>query len=85
MRDPATHRASRRQFLQGAVTVAAGGVAARAEAQTKSSQQEAAYQPTPKNGMSCRICTLFRPPRSCQVVAGDIAPTGWCKFFDLPD
>ncbi len=55
------------------------------QAQTKASQQEAEYQPVPKNGLSCRICTLFRPPRACLVVAGDIAPQGWCKFFDLPD
>ena len=85
MRDRSANRASRRDVLRGAIAAAGALGAARAQAQTKSSQQEAEYQPGPKNGLSCRICTLFRPPRGCQVVAGDIAPQGWCKFFDLPD
>jgi hypothetical protein len=54
-------------------------------AQQKMSQAEAEYQNRPKSGLACAACTLFRPPRSCQVVAGDISPNGWCKFFDLPD
>jgi hypothetical protein len=54
-------------------------------AQQKMSQAEAEYQDRPKGGLFCAACTLFRPPRSCQVVAGDISPNGWCKFFDLPD
>ena len=54
-------------------------------AQQKMSQAEAEYQDRPKGGLSCAACTLFRPPRFCQVVAGDISPNGWCKFFDLPD
>jgi hypothetical protein len=49
------------------------------------SKTEAEYQDGPKNGLACAACTLFRPPRSCQVVQGDISPSGWCKFFDLPD
>jgi len=54
-------------------------------AQQKMSQTDAAYQDRPKNGLTCAACTLFRPPRSCEVVQGDISPNGWCKFFDLPD
>jgi hypothetical protein len=61
------------------------GVAAQASAQTKATQVEAEYQLVPKNGLSCGACSLFRPPRGCQVVQGDISPQGWCKFFDLPD
>jgi hypothetical protein len=57
----------------------------RVSAQTKATQQDAQYQPTPKAGMKCAMCQLFRPPRACQVVAGDIASQGWCKFFSLPD
>jgi hypothetical protein len=60
-------------------------VAAPARAQVKASQVEAQYQPHPNNGMSCAVCQLFRPPRACVVVAGDIAPQGWCRFFALPD
>ena len=54
-------------------------------AQQKMSQAEADYQDHPKNGLVCAACTLFRAPRSCQIVQGDISPNGWCKFFDLPD
>jgi hypothetical protein len=54
-------------------------------AQQKMSQAKAAYQDRPKSGLTCAGCTLFRPPRSCEVVQGDISPNGWCKFFDLPD
>jgi hypothetical protein len=54
-------------------------------AQQKMSPVEAEYQDQPKSGLACAACTLFRPPRSCQVVQGDISPNGWCKFFDLPD
>jgi hypothetical protein len=56
-----------------------------ATAQQKMSQAEAEYQDRPRGGLACAACTLFRPPRSCQVVVGDISPNGWCKFFDLPD
>jgi hypothetical protein len=54
-------------------------------AQQKMSQADAEYQDRPKNGLSCAACSLFRKPRSCEVVEGDISPNGWCKFFDLPD
>jgi hypothetical protein len=57
----------------------------RTMAQQKMSQAEAEYQDQPKSGLGCAACTLFRPPRSCEVVQGDISPNGWCKFFDLPD
>lgn len=56
-----------------------------AKTQAKATQQDAEYQPTPNNGLVCEVCSLFRPPRACEIVAGDINPNGWCKFFDLPD
>ena len=56
-----------------------------AAAQQKLSQADAEYQDRPKNGLTCAACSLFRKPRSCEVVEGDISPNGWCKFFDLPD
>jgi hypothetical protein len=46
---------------------------------------EAEYQDRPKHGLGCAACTLFRPPRSCEIVQGDISPSGWPKFFDLRD
>jgi hypothetical protein len=54
-------------------------------AQQKMSQADAEYQHRPRNGLTCAACSLFRKPRSCEVVEGDISPEGWCKFFDLPD
>jgi hypothetical protein len=56
-----------------------------ASAQQKMSQADAEYQDRPKNGLTCAACSLFRKPRSCEVVAGDISADGWCRFFDLPD
>jgi hypothetical protein len=54
------------------------------------SQIAAAYQSTPKGLFSCAGCTFFSctffiRSRSCKVASGDISPTGWRKFFDLPD
>jgi hypothetical protein len=55
------------------------------QAQQKFSKVAAGYQDVPKDGLSCAACSLFRPPRSCVAVDGEISPNGWCKFFDLPD
>jgi hypothetical protein len=61
-------------------------VPARAEEQPeKLSQIAAVYQSTPKGLFSCAVCSFFIRLRSCKVVSRDISPTGWCKFFDLPD
>ena len=51
----------------------------------KMSKQEAEYQDSPKDIRMCATCTLFEPPRSCKVVAGDVSPFGWCKAFALAD
>jgi hypothetical protein len=56
-----------------------------AQAPAKMTRAAAQYQETPRGGLSCVGCTFFRRPRSCQVVEGDISPTGWCRLFDLPD
>jgi hypothetical protein len=66
----------------------AGAVLARAlsaRAQQKLSQADAQYQSTPKAGLSCGLCTAFRPPNACLTVAGEINRTGWCKLFDMVD
>jgi hypothetical protein len=77
----------RRGFL--AAILSAGALGGLAVSQTAARQQvspaEALYQNTPKNGMSCAACALFRPPAACVVVTGAISPRGWCRFFDLPD
>jgi hypothetical protein len=77
---------TRRGVLRVALlAVAVETVLRQASAQEKLSKAEAEYQDRPKNGLACAACTLFRPPSSCQVVEGDISPSGWCKLFDLPD
>jgi hypothetical protein len=76
----------RRSVLQATLAGAAVVLCiSRTMAQQKMSQTDAAYQERPKNGLTCAACALFRLPRSCEVVQGDISPNGWCKFFDLPD
>lgn len=76
----------RRSLLQhvavvaGVTTLFAGAGAARA-ADEKMSQKDAEYQPTPKNGQTCRACEQFAPPTGCKIVVGKVSPQGWCQFF----
>ena len=89
-REESSFRADRRLIRRELVIAALGGLTgafpARAEEQSgKMSQIAAAYQSTPKGLCSCAVCSFFIRPRSCKVVSGDTNPTGWCKFFDLPD
>lgn len=71
---------ARRTVIAGAVSAMAGAHRARAQ-ERKLSKAEAAYQDTPKDDHACGTCTLFQPPKSCQVVAGNISEHGWCKLF----
>jgi High potential iron-sulfur protein len=52
-----------------------------ADAQSKTAKKTAKYQDHPNNGQSCSQCNFFRPPKSCQLVEGDISPNGWCSFW----
>jgi len=76
---------SRRELFHLLTAVAIGGSAISfatiAEAQSKTDKKTAKYQDKPNNGQSCSQCNFFRPPKSCQLVDGDISPTGWCSFF----
>jgi hypothetical protein len=79
-------RPSRRGLFVVAAMIAVAAVrCAAATPPAKLSQQRAHYQPTAKFGQNCAMCQLFRPPGSCQIVAGAISPHGWCQFFSLPD
>jgi len=75
---------SRRLLFRKAAAVA-GGVAAilgmGIPAEAKMTQRAAAYQPTPKDGLSCAICALFKAPASCNLIDGTVSPTGWCNFY----
>jgi hypothetical protein len=72
----------RRLLLIGALCAAHP---ARAEAPPRLSRAQARYQDRPRGGISCVACSFFRKPRSCQVVEGDISPSGWCRLFDMVD
>jgi hypothetical protein len=79
-------RLTRRELMTAALGALSAALPACAEELLgKTSQTAAAYQGTPRGLFSCAVCTLFIRPRSCKVVSGDISPTGWCRFFDLPD
>ncbi|HUB11119.1 MAG TPA: hypothetical protein VMB34_04105 [Acetobacteraceae bacterium] len=75
----------RRRPLLAVALLGAGTPRARADAPARISQAAAQYQDHPRGGLNCSGCTFFRRPRSCQVVAGDVSPNGWCRLFDLPD
>jgi High potential iron-sulfur protein len=79
---------SRREFFPsvlgaGAIFAAALslGRSQLARAQSKVSKKVAKYQEQPNKGQQCSECRFFRPPKSCQLVEGDISPNGWCSFF----
>ena len=82
MGKPAGLGVLRRALLRAGVSGTAMAAAAVALSMPK---QEAGYQPTPRGGLSCAMCSLFRPPNRCEVVSGDISPDGWCRFFAMPD
>jgi hypothetical protein len=56
-----------------------------ARAKVKFSKTKAQYQDQPMEGFTCSACSEFVRPKSCKVVAGDVSPSGWCKFFALVD
>ena len=41
--------------------------------------------PFASEGMQCSNCVFYTGPRACEVVAGDIAPEGACKFWIIPE
>jgi hypothetical protein len=58
---------------------------AQEKTQEKMTRQQAEYQDTPKGIYCCATCSLFEPPQSCKVVAGQVSEDGWCKAFALAD
>jgi hypothetical protein len=74
---------SRRALIRKAAC-AIGGIAAAmaaSPAQAKMSQKVAQYQATPKDGQACANCALYRAPASCTLIDGNVAATGWCRFY----
>ena len=60
---------------------AAAKVAAPAAAATKLPQKAVHYQPQPKGKARCDTCLQWQAPKACKLVAGDIAPSGWCSLY----
>ena len=71
----------RRGTLAIGAAVMAGFGAGLARAQAKIAKNVVAYQDTPKDDKRCDTCALFQPPNACKTVAGDIAPSGWCRIW----
>jgi hypothetical protein len=75
---------SRRLAIGGMTCLASTLLAARigqALAQQKVSKIEAKYQDHATGQQRCSICLQFRPPGTCEIVAGPVSPGGWCQFF----
>ncbi len=78
---------SRRELLNIALLAGATGVVGAAmsqkarAAQVKLAKADAAYQDKPKGKQRCDGCVQWQPPAGCKVVAGIIAPAGWCSLY----
>lgn len=57
------------------------GLAGRLYAQAKVSKEQAAYVDKPKGNQMCSNCAHFLPPAACAVVAGEISPNGWSRYW----
>jgi hypothetical protein len=79
------HNASRRNILKSGLGVVAAGaaiaVSRKAAADEKLAQNLVQYQQTPKDGNECDKCVNWEAPNGCKIVAGTIAPKGWCVAF----
>ena len=77
----ATHRPTRREVLQAALTTVIVGAAGGARDQNKAKQALVQYQEKPKGDQECDGCLQWAPPNSCKVVEGKISPKGWCLVY----
>jgi hypothetical protein len=71
----------RRAAMLAGVSCVLGVAAQSARADTKLTQKDAEYQPSPKNGQSCATCEFYTAPSGCKIVLGKVSPQGWCAFF----
>ena len=87
----ATPSLSRRKFLKVSMTGAALAGAAGLSACVAPPEMRAAgttpkavalYQDFPNRGRRCAGCRHFLEPNGCQIVAGEISPNGWCRFYE---
>ncbi|WP_156941731.1 twin-arginine translocation signal domain-containing protein [Mesorhizobium sp. WSM2561] len=83
---------SRRKFLKvsmtGAALAGAGGLAScmtgqpTARGAGTTPKPVALYQNSPNKGRRCGGCKHFLEPNACGIVAGEISPNGWCRFYE---
>jgi hypothetical protein len=73
---------ARRSVLRAASLAALAPIAIRpAKAQDKLQGSMVMYQDKPKDGQKCNACLHWQPPNACAIVAGTIAPEGWCAVW----
>src|ERR687898_634287 len=86
-----SQRLWRRKFLKvsmtGAAIAGAGGLAScmtgrpAARGAGTTPKPLALYQDSPNKGRRCAGCSHFLEPNACEIVAGEISPDGWCRFY----
>ena len=64
--------------LAASATLAAGAARAQDE---KIAQELVQYQDQPKDGQKCNMCAQWVEPNACKIVAGKIAPQGYCVAY----
>jgi hypothetical protein len=72
---------ARRVILLGGLATIGSFLSTSTHAQEKIPQEQVQYQKTPKDGKMCSACVNYVAPASCKIVAGTIAPYGWCIAF----
>lgn len=65
----------------GTTTLLAATLISERAAAGNMTQKASGYQATPNDGKRCDGCSLFIAPNSCKLVAGEISPSGWCRFY----
>jgi len=92
---PHDEQATRRRILKAGLAAVGGVVAAGAAqaaetaatpkplklADEKIAQAQVQYQTSPKDGQKCSLCVNWEAPNACKIVAGTIAPEGWCIAY----
>ncbi len=83
MKSISTRATSRRGILHAGLAMFAAGVSSTPSLAQgdKLAQTVVQYQTTPKDGAKCSACVNFEAPNACKIVAGTIAPNGWCVAF----
>ncbi len=64
--------------VAASATLAAGAARAQDE---KIAQELVQYQNQPKDGQQCNKCAQWVEPNACKIVAGVIAPQGYCVAY----